>query len=840
MNSLKYIKNYFSIKYVFIITIIVLLMYTYIYTIGKFSEHSRKIGYEKVSVFLTKVEYTIKSFDALVEREIHWFDNNMGDNIFNQRTLRWISDFNILATNTLKVTRSVSHIIIGDNIFSSSLEFDSIIKDSINSSWYKKLLEDTNKTIRFSPLFCDDKGQYFSTMYKFINVNGKDVVVAVTLPLYDLEKVWFDSEIHDFEQIYYLADQSSGVVFSTYDLKATSMFKDNLNLLIDEIENSKNIHGVLSKEYSNGITYSIFYINKLDNNFIPIVVMPKEYMLSTIMHNIEFYIYVILFFVLVVIIMYINDIKNNIKSKRYNEFISILGNANYAIFSINIKTDKYEIVKGSGDAIKYVPKFGDYTYLHKMLCTIVEKGTQGDYADSFSLENIRKLAENDRVDFGGDFQRILENGYKWVQIRFLYDSKVNPDYAVLAFRDRDKERKRELEKMELLESSISAMKKANKSKVTFYSGLSHDMRTPLNAIIGLTELLEEDIDDKSKALGYMEKIKVSSQQLLSLIDNFLDYAKQDYQDDDGEDNVCFKLQEFIDSNLSIYKIVSEKDKKNFSVTYNITHNKIKGNATKLYRIINNIMSNCFKYTKQGDTIELKVTEIGNQGRPKYKFEFIDTGIGMDKEFLQTMCSPYKREKRFETKESAGVGLGMAIVENYVHYLNGEIFIESQLNKGTKITITLAFDLSSEEIEENKVEQQEKEDNIKGLNILIAEDNDVNMYIVTELLTRNGHKIIKAYNGQEAVDIFSQGEENSFDIILMDIQMPILNGIEATKKIRMLEREDAKNIPIVAVSANVYTEDVVASNNAGMNAHLSKPVNFNELQKVFNSLIKKNK
>ena len=121
--------------------------------------------------------------------------------------------------------------------------------------------------------------------------------------------------------------------------------------------------------------------------------------------------------------------------------------------------------------------------------------------------------------------------------------------------------------------------------------------------------------------GSMEKIKVSSQQLLSLIDNFLDYAKQDYQDDDGEDNVCFKLQEFIDSNLSIYKIVSEKDKKNFSITYNITHNKIKGNATKLYRIINNIMSNCFKYTKQGDTIELKVTEIGNQGRPKYKFEF---------------------------------------------------------------------------------------------------------------------------------------------------------------------------------------------------------------------------
>lgn len=840
MYLLKQIKNYFSIKYIIIITIILLLAYTYVYTIGKFSEHSDKVGYEKVSVFLTKVEYTLKSFDALVERESHSFDDYMITHLCSQRSLMWLTNFNIIVSNTLHVKRSVSHIIIGNTLFSNSSKFDNVINEQIKSKWYNDLLSDENKTIRFSPLFSDENGEYWTTIYKQINIYNSDVIIAITIPLQDLEDIWFNSPVHDFEQIYYLADQSSGLVFSTYDLKVTSMFIDNLNLLIDEIKNSKNIYGELSKEYTNGVTYSIFYINKLDNNFIPFVVMPKEYMLSSVMHNIKFYIYVILFFVLVMIIMYINDIKNNIKSKRYNEFISILGNANYAIFSINIKTDKYEIVKGSEDAIKYVSKFGDYTHLHKMLCTIVEKGTQGDFSDSFSLENIRKLAESGTVDFGGDFQRIQEIGYKWVQIRLLYDSKVNPDYAVLAFRDRDKERKRELEKMELLESSISAMKKANKSKVTFYSGLSHDMRTPLNAIIGLTELLEEDIDDKSKALGYMEKIKVSSQQLLSLIDNFLDYAKQDYQNDDNEDNVCFKLKEFIESNLSIYKIVSEKDKKNFSVTYNITHNKIKGNATKLYRIINNIMSNCFKYTKQGDTIELKVTEIGNQGRPKYKFEFIDTGIGMDKEFLQTMCSPYKREKRFETKESAGVGLGMAIVENYVHYLNGEIFIESQLNKGTKITITLAFDLSSEELEENKVEQQEKEDNIKGLNILIAEDNDVNMFIITELLTRNGHKIIKAFNGQEAVDIFSKSPENTFDIILMDIQMPVLNGIDAAKEIRRLEREDAKIIPIVAVSANVYTEDVAASNNAGMNAHLSKPISFNELQKIFNKLIKKNK
>lgn len=252
------------------------------------------------------------------------------------------------------------------------------------------------------------------------------------------------------------------------------------------------------------------------------------------------------------------------------------------------------------------------------------------------------------------------------------------------------------------------------------------------------------------------------------------------------------------------------------------------------------MSNSFKYTKKGDTIELKVTEIGNQGRPKFKFEFIDTGIGMDKEFIQKICCPYKREKRFETKDSAGVGLGMAIVENYVRYLNGEIFIESQLNKGTTVTITLAFDVAGDETE-NKVEQiQEKENNITGLNILIAEDNDVNMFIITELLTRNGHKIIKAFNGQEAVDIFSKTPENTFDIILMDIQMPVLNGIDAAKEIRRLEREDAKIIPIVAVSANVYTEDVAASNNAGMNAHLSKPISFNELQKIFNKLIKKNK
>lgn len=840
MVYLKKIKSKLSIKYILIIVIIAILGYTYAYTKGKYVAQSNKIGQKTVSAFLNKVEMTTYSYNLVVEKESTTLAKIMNNGFNQQEISNWMKSFNSSITKDLKLSTISSYIIFNKNFYTNNTIYNHIIEDHLKSQWFQSFINNKDNTLIFSPLFSTQDDKYYFTIFKKLEIDNNTLIIASNLSISELKKVWFDKEIKDREQVFYLADGSSGLAFTTYNMQTTNMFLNKINTMINNIKNEQKSEGSLLRDYPNGTTYSIFYINKLENNFIPVLVIPKEHMEYSIFKHIKLYIYVILVFVLIMIILFINDIRSNIKTKRTNEFINIIGNSYYAIFSINIKTDKYEIVKGNQEVIKYVPFSGTYSHLHQMLCTVVEKGTQGDFSESFSITNIRKLAEKGNVDFGGDFQRILENGYKWVQIRLLYDNNVSSDYAVLAFSERNDEKTKELERMELLETSMAAMKKANNSKNIFYSGLSHDMRTPLNAIVGLAELLEQDIDDRERVKDYIEKIRLSGQQLLSLIDNFLDYTKKSYITEDIKDNahLDFQLKEYLESNLSIYKIVAAKEKKEFSTSYDITHNNLKGDTTKLYRIINNLISNSFKYTKAGDKISLKVTEIKNQGIPKFKFEFADTGIGMDKEFIDKVCSPYKREKRFETKETAGVGLGMAIVENYVRYLNGEIFIESKINEGTKTTITLAFDVSGQDAAIELDLKEQNTENVTGLNILIAEDNNINMFIVTELLTRNGHHVVKAFNGQEALDIFMKSEENSFDVILMDIQMPVLNGLEAAKEIRSLNRDDAKIVPIIAVSANVYTEDVAASNKAGMNAHLSKPINYNMLQQTFNSLIKK--
>ena len=548
-----------------------------------------------------------------------------------------------------------------------------------------------------------------------------------------------------------------------------------------------------------------------------------------------YYLIIIIILALIVGIIYYNEKKHKDKIDFSNNIINIVGSPYYLILCINIKKDRYIRIKCSEDIIKFIPADDSYSNINKLISMVVEKGTQLDFTEAFSIENIRKLTESDKVDFGGDFQYILMEGYKWINIRLLYDKAVEKDYAVLCFKERDIEKKRELEHIELLEESVEAMKNANMSKSMFYSGLSHDMRTPLNAIIGLTDLVKYHIHEEAKINDYMDKIKSAGSQLITLIDNFLDYSKNEFEHIDNE-VVNFNLKEYLDENTAIFKVIAKNDNKKFIFQYDVKHNDIKGNTAKLYRILTNLLGNSFKYTEHGDTISLEVKEILNQGCPKYKFTISDTGIGMSEEFINKVCSPYQREKRFDANKT-GVGLGMAIVQNYVHYLNGDMQIESEINKGTKVTITLAFELA-DDYKKDEEETANKAYDISGLSILVVEDNNVNMYLVTELLTLHNVKVTQAWNGKEAVDLFSENPAGTFDLILMDLQMPVMDGIEAAKTIRHLEREDAAEIPIIALSANVYTEDVASSSAAGMNGHLSKPINFDTLCKTVYNAAKK--
>lgn len=828
-------KRQLYCRIIFVLIFVILVAAVIISTQYKLKQNTYALGIEAVSGFSAKAEYTINAYHVAIDFASIYIENLVKRGADKDKLYKWLTTFNNNLSKNVSNNSTHSYIIINNEVYCSSHHHTPLNKMSINNIWYKDAVNAEYDKIYFTKLYQDDfTKEYVFTIYKKIKVQDDVVIMASDIIVDTLQKEWFKDNSKKDNNIYILTNFVGDVVFTTYDMEKVINSQNYFYDIINEI-NKRNIKiGFLEDKYSSPQKYVLFYLLEKNNHFVSMVAVPVSEINGSSNSLFMEYFLIILALALVMSALYWKE-KNSIeKITLSNDIINIVGSAYYLIFSINIKKDRYTVIKSNEEVERYVPAEGKYSDLHKLVAMIVEKGAQLDFNSSFSIENIRKLTEEDKVDFGGDFQRILIEGYKWINIRLLYDKSIQKDYAVLCFKERDIEKKRELEHIKLLEESVEAMKDASVSKSMFYSGLSHDMRTPLNAIIGLTDLVEYHIKDEEKIKDYMDKMKFAGNQLITLIDNFLDYSKNEFEKVDTE-VTNFNLKEYLSELVNVFKLVAKNDGKKFIYNYNVKHNNLKGNTAKLYRIITNLLGNSFKYSRQNDTITFDVKEITSQGCPKFQFIISDTGIGMSEEFINKVCSPYQREKRFDTNK-AGVGLGMAIVKNYVQYLNGDMQIESKLNEGTKITVTLAFEYSDEEIKDEE-EQENIQYDISGLSILVVEDNNVNMYLVTELLSIHNVKVTQAWNGKEAVDIFESNPPHTFDVILMDLQMPVMDGIEAAKTIRHIQRKDAAEIPIIALSANVYTEDVAASSAAGMNGHLSKPINFDALCKAIYHALK---
>lgn len=831
----KHSKYKLYYRIIFVVVFIVLVASGIIYTQYRFKQNAYALGVEAVSGFSAKAEYTINAYHVAIDFASTYVENLIRNNADSEKIFKWLIVFNNNLSKNVSNNATHSYIIFDDNFFCSSHRHTEMDKMPIKNIWYQEALNAEFDKTFFTSLYKDEStNEYVFTIYKKIKVDDKVVIIASDIIVNTLKKEWFKNTSKLDKNVYILTNFNGDVVFTTFDMDKVVDQQYRFYNVIKEIKKRDTRIGLIEDKFSLSPRFALFYLYDKNNHFVSMVAVPVSEINGLSNSLFMEYFLIILALALVMSALYWKE-KNSIeKIILSNDIINIVGSAYYLIFSINIKKDRYTVIKSNEEVERYVPAEGKYSDLHKLLAMIVEKGAQLDFNSSFSIENIRKLTEEDKVDFGGDFQRILMEGFKWINIRLLYDKSVQKDYAVLCFKERDIEKKRELEHIKLLEESVEAMKDASVSKSMFYSGLSHDMRTPLNAIIGLTDLVEYHIKDEEKIKDYMDKMKFAGNQLITLIDNFLDYSKNEFEKVDTE-VTNFNLKEYLSELVNVFKLVAKNDGKKFIYNYNVKHNNLKGNTAKLYRIITNLLGNSFKYSRQDDTITFDVKEITSQGCPKFQFIISDTGIGMSEEFINKVCSPYQREKRFDTSK-AGVGLGMAIVQNYVQYLNGDMQIESQLNKGTTITITLAFELADDYIKEEEVDN--KTYDISGFSILVVEDNNVNMYLVTELLSLHNVKVTQAWNGKEAVDIFSSNPAGTFDVILMDLQMPVMDGIEAAKTIRKLDRKDAQDIPIIALSANVYTEDVAASSAAGMNGHLVKPINFDTLCKTVYHAAKK--
>ena len=409
------------------------------------------------------------------------------------------------------------------------------------------------------------------------------------------------------------------------------------------------------------------------------------------------------------------------------------------------------------------------------------------------------------------------------------------------YRTNQSHRKQEVEKDEKYKSELLiAAKKAeaaNEAKTEFLQRMSHDIRTPINGICGLVNMAEYYADDMEKQTEYRTKVKEASHLLLELVNDVLDMSKLE----SGEiilEEIPFNLSSI---SREVFVVIEQMAaEQNIRIVWEkkeITHRDFIGSPGYVKRVMMNILSNAVKYNRENGHIYISCMEIPSEQPEMATMEFVcrDTGIGMTEEFQKCVFEPFAQEHTGSRTKFAGTGLGMAIAKNLVEKMGGTITFESEKGVGTTFVIRVPFkiDMDADKREEQK---DVSEKSIKGLYILLAEDNELNMEIAEFMLQNEGAVVTKAWNGQEAVELFEKSRPGEFDVILMDIMMPVMNGYEAAKMIRSLDREDAKEVPIIAMTANAFTEDRIRAKEAGMDDHIAKPVDAKLLVKVIHELL----
>lgn len=827
-------------------------------------ESARVLGRGLAHSFVQDEELNIARFGNQVSLGVTYLEEMNESNVSDGEKEKWVRDFFFKMKETLPEAGVEAYAVLDGRLLAENPWDGMETYDFTESEWYRRAVEAEGAVI-FTNAYDGQKNGWVVSAAAIDPESGDGIILDMSSETF---RDFHENQSLPEDGAYYLCDANGRLLYSNTHASMTeeqlAPFAADLYRRVENGEVTEKKNDILGEDgEKRGVYFS--YVN---NGWFCAMTMSYAELLQGMKTLFGWYIAVLALFLLTALLLGYKNRQLFLAVKKEKEIVQSLGNSYYAFYRVNVRHNTYEIVKGSEYINSRVPAKGEYTKLLHMLAGIMDEESGIEFLKCFSPEKVKELIEQRIEGFGGDFLRRFGDEYRWINVSLLVDKILGDDEGVICFRKIHEEKQHQKEYQKLLEDVLATAEMSEKSQRQFFTSMSHEMKTPLNIIIGMADMALRPDAEKEKVTDCLNQIKLTAKQLTGLINDILERARMNPKGM-GLDRRIFDIEEVVLECMEDFSVQAEQENKEFTVKVDIKNREVIGKPLYLIQILNQLLSNALKFTHAGAQITVKVCQAGEGEKLSYRFIVEDTGIGMPKEFLPRLFEPYATVNRFD-KQKSGKGLGLAIVKNMVMQMDGVIQAESELGKGSRFIVTIPFLIrgaaeavertadkeegTEAEIAEEKAgemqtvpedpkeeeQEEEKENELKGYRILVAEDNPLNMEIEVELLHMAGAEVDTAVNGAEAVELFEKSAVGYYDAVVLDMQMPVLDGCGAAEAIRGMKRPDASVVPIAALTANTLAEDIARTAHAGMNVHMAKPVMAEKLWDTLYELIQESR
>lgn len=815
--------------------VLFLLMSTFglagVYASGRSAYRSaNELGAMTSDYLNLQVDTFVAQYQQILEDAVYMVDAMLEQDATAEEIQAWITAFSQQYDETMQYDESGLYgVIRGQGVYSSGWRPGSQY-NIFERPWYLQAVAAGGSCAR-SMVYMDARtGTRMVSLSKLLS-DGESVL-ALDIRVGDIEVEWQEgSDV--FPGTATVVDQAGNVLLHQ------QIGQVHISCELDDFSNQDYLDLLAQFEGTRGSvrwdgeldSYQNYYIVGQDG-WTCIITIPRSIITQDATNIFYSQLILEMAFLLVILYLFVRSYRAERQGRQTFNCFEALGRTYFCVALVDAGSETCEITKLSDQH----PSQWQHVRAYEQFLSVVHQAMYRDsdwprFMEQFSTPQLRRLHSGELDRRYLEYESRFPEGPRWVSAEaFAVQSDDQREQVIMAFRLIHDSKIEELSKNQMLLESLDSARRANQAKSDFLSRMSHDMRTPMNAVIGFADLARRSLDQPEKAADCLDKISAASQQLLHLINEVLDTAK--IEQGKMELRIApVDLVRQLEETASLFQLQARAQRQTFTLEpLDLPHRQVLTDGNRLDQILNNLLSNAVKYTPAGGSVSLMAEQLPGS-RPDQcicRFTVTDSGIGMAPEFLDKLFLPFEREDTSMTGQTSGVGLGMAITLNIVQMMGGKIDVESTQGQGSRFVVTIPCGLL-EEAPTTEHGADAAAFSLEGVRLLLAEDNLLNREIATELLEMEGASVTAAGNGREAVDLFSQNPPGTFDAILMDIQMPLLDGYGATREIRQLDRPDAASIPILAMTANAFEDDIAAARAAGMDGHIAKPIDIDRIK-----------